>query len=46
MTPRIDRPDRCHFALWIGGQFIHTCMARYGQPVEPARTLRLVRAAS
>lgn len=44
MNARIDRPDHCHYRLWDGTRFIHACMARYGQPVEPA--LRLVREAS
>ena len=31
-----DRPDRCNYPLRVGHKFIHTCDARFGQPIEPA----------
>jgi hypothetical protein len=40
------RPDRCHHELRIGSVVVHTCNELFMKPLEPVRTLRLVKAAS
>lgn len=39
------RPEKCHHELRIGSVVVHTCNDRFMQPIEPVRSLRLVRSA-